>query len=138
MRIVASRNRIDRRGKVVNNGALQVLRLETFASPAAGGGPVIPKGATHAIVLAGAGKQGFNFLRHFARQRRSSSTCGTAAAAPLVQLSSTVLYQDSTPCSPDPAAIAVAGDLLILYGASGKLGKLSVNFGAARQSGEAR
>ena len=62
MLVVAGRNRIDRRGKIVNNGALQVLRLETFSSPAAGGGAVIPEGATHAIVVAGAGKQCVDFL----------------------------------------------------------------------------
>ena len=60
--VVAGRNRIDRRGKIVDNGALQVLRLETFSSPAAGGGAVISEGATHAIVVAGAGKQGVDFL----------------------------------------------------------------------------
>ena len=53
MRIVASRNRVDRRGKVVDNRTLEVLRLETFASPAAGGGAVIPKRATHTIVVTG-------------------------------------------------------------------------------------
>ena len=62
MLVIAGRNGIDRRGKVVDNGTLQVLRLETFSSPAASGGAVIPEGATHAIVGTGAGKQGVDFL----------------------------------------------------------------------------
>ena len=62
MVVIASRNRINRRGKVVNNGALQILRLETFTSPAAGGGAVISKGATHTIVVTGAGKQCVDFF----------------------------------------------------------------------------
>ena len=60
--IIAGRNRIDRRGKVVDNGTLQILRLETFSGPAAGGGAVIPEGAPHAIIVTGAGKQGVDFL----------------------------------------------------------------------------
>ena len=78
--VVASRNRIDRRGKVVDNGALQVLRLETFSSPAAGGGAVIPKGATHAIVVAGAGKQCVDFLDGSSGHRRAGAR---ARGAPL-------------------------------------------------------
>ena len=62
MRVVAGRNRSDRRVKILDNGALQVLRLKTFSSPAASGGAVISEGATHAIVVTGAGKQGVDFL----------------------------------------------------------------------------
>ena len=60
--VIAGRNCIDRRGKIVDNGALQVLRLETFSSPTASGGAVISEGATHAIVITGAGKHCVDFL----------------------------------------------------------------------------
>ena len=62
VRIVAGGNCSDRRVEIVDGRALQVLRLETFAGPAAGGCAVIAEGATHAIVITGAGKQRIDLL----------------------------------------------------------------------------
>src|SRR5262245_60174205 len=62
MLVIAGGDGINRRGKVADNGALQVLRLETFSSPAAGSGAVIAEGTTHAIVIAGAGQQSVDLL----------------------------------------------------------------------------
>ena len=54
MLVVAGRDCGDRRVEIFDSGTLQVLRLETFAGPAAGGGAVIAEGTAHAIVGAGA------------------------------------------------------------------------------------
>ena len=133
MLIIASRNRIDRRGKVVNNGALQVLRLETFASPTAGGGAVIPKGATHAIVVTGAGKQSVDFLGGAcAPPSRSSSTRCTADGRLCLfeqlfdSLAIKCLHRAALTLQPlsQPGDLVDSGD-----GASGELGKLGVDFG---------
>ena len=62
MLVIAGRNGINRRGKVIDNGTLQVLRLKTFSGPTACGSPVISESATHAIVGTSAGEQGIDFL----------------------------------------------------------------------------
>ena len=62
MLIVASRNRSD--GCIhINSRALQVLRLNSFTGPSAGGGAVITESTTDAIIIASTSKQGRDLLR---------------------------------------------------------------------------
>src|SRR5262249_36974078 len=62
MLIVAGGNRGNRSVDILDSYALQILRLESFTRPSAGGGAVITEGTTHAIVVASTGKQCINFL----------------------------------------------------------------------------
>ena len=54
MLIVAGGDRGDGGVEIGNRGPFQVLRLQSFAGPAAGGGAVVAEGAAHAVVGAGA------------------------------------------------------------------------------------
>ena len=60
--IIAGGNGSDRRIEILDGRALQVLRLETFAGPAAGGCAVIAKGTANTIVIAGTGEQRIDLL----------------------------------------------------------------------------
>ena len=61
-RIVAGRDRITSSVEIFRDGALQILRLESFSRKSAVGGVVISEGAAHAIVTTSAGQQGVDFL----------------------------------------------------------------------------
>ena len=43
-------------------GTFQILRLKTFTSPSASAGTVVAKGAADAIIIAGTGEEGVDFL----------------------------------------------------------------------------
>ena len=62
MRVIAGRNGGNGSAEIFDDGTLHILRLKTFSRPAASGGAVIPEAATHTVVVAGAGKQGIDFL----------------------------------------------------------------------------
>src|SRR5262245_32246094 len=62
MRVVAGSNSSDRRLDIVDGRPFQVLRLETFASPAAGRGAVITKRTSDAAIVSGTGQQSVDLL----------------------------------------------------------------------------
>ena len=62
MLIVAGRDCGDRGIEIFDNGALQILRLKTFAGPAPGRCSVKPEGAADTIVVAGTSEQSVDLL----------------------------------------------------------------------------
>ena len=62
MRIVAGGNGSDCRIEIVDGRALQVLRLETFTCPAAGGGAVVAKRTANTVVITGPREQRIDLL----------------------------------------------------------------------------
>ena len=56
------RDRGDGGVEILDNRALQVLRLKSFTDPAAGGGAVIAESTADAIVITGTGEQGIDLL----------------------------------------------------------------------------
>ena len=53
MRVVAGGDRSDGGVEIGDYGALQIVRLETFASPTASGRAMIAESAPHTIISAG-------------------------------------------------------------------------------------
>ena len=53
MRVIAGSDRCDRSVEILDNRAFQILRLEAFAGPTAGGRAMIAEGASHTIIIAG-------------------------------------------------------------------------------------
>ena len=62
VRIVAGGNGSDCRLEIVDGRALQVLRLETFTGPAAGGCAVVAKRTANAVVITGPREQRIDLL----------------------------------------------------------------------------
>src|SRR5262245_20531260 len=56
--VVAGCDRSDGCIKIINDGALQILRLDAFSYPAAGSCTVVPEGTADAIVITSTGEDG--------------------------------------------------------------------------------
>jgi hypothetical protein len=62
MRVIAGPDGGNRSVEIFDDGTLHILRLKAFPRPSTSGGAAISEAATHTAVIAGAGKQGIEFL----------------------------------------------------------------------------